>query len=163
MQHVLVVDQPAICSVVQLGLETDGSCRVTAASTTEHALSVMLSDRPDAAIIDTVSGRGQGFALASQAVDFGIPVLLMTGEPYTQARLSDVGCPYLAKPFHLHTLVERTRALLDDSRQCRAELSLLLRPMIAASAVLRAALEGTRETLIQMERDRLAKSLHHDG
>src|SRR5258708_28195125 len=105
MQHVLVVDQPAICSVVQMGLETDGSCRVTAASTTEDALCVMLGDRPDAAIIDTVSARGQGFALASQAVDLRIPVLLMTGPPYTQARLSSLGSPDLAKPFHLHTLL----------------------------------------------------------
>jgi DNA-binding response OmpR family regulator len=163
MQHVLVVDQPAICSVVQMGLETDGSCRVSAASTTEDALCVMLGDRPDAAIIDTVSAAGQGFALASQAVDFGIPVLLMTGEPYTQARLSEVGCPYLAKPFHLHTLVERTRALLDDSRQYRAELSLLLRPMIAASAALRTTLDLAREALVRVERDRLARSLRRGG
>src|SRR5260370_38275023 len=103
-----------------MGREPAGSCRGTAASTAEDALCVMLGDRPDAAIIDTVSARGQGFALASQAVDFGIPVLLMTGEPYTQARLSEVGCPYPATPFHLHTVVERTRALLDDRRQSPA-------------------------------------------
>src|SRR5260370_35023019 len=106
-----------------MGREPAGSCRGTAASTAEDALCVMLGDRPDAAIIDTVSARGQGFALASQAVDFGIPVLLMTGEPYTQARLSAAGCPYLANPFTLHTLVERTPPLLDARLQSRASLS----------------------------------------
>src|SRR5258708_7026294 len=101
--------------------------------------------------------------MAGGAANSGVRGVLMTGEPYTEARLWEAGCPYLAKPFHLHTLVERTRALLDDSRQCRAELSLLLRPMIAASAALRTTLELARETLVRVERDGLARSLRRDG
>jgi len=145
MKHVLVVDQPAICVVVQICLETDGTCRVTAASTMADAVSVMMSDRPDAAIIDVVLGPGAGLALASRAVDFGIPVLIMTGEPHTQSRLSEAGCPYLAKPFHLTSLIAETRALFDDRLQRRAELRILLYRMAAASEALSAVVERARE------------------
>jgi DNA-binding response OmpR family regulator len=145
MQHVLVVDQPAICVVVQICLETDGTYRVTAASTMADAVSVMVSDRPDAAIIDVVLGPGAGLALASRAVDFGIPVLIMTGEPHTQSRLSEAGCPYLAKPFHLTSLIAETRALFDDRLQRRAELRVLLHRMAAASSALSAVVERARE------------------
>ena len=145
MQHILVVDQPAISAVVQICLETDGTCRVTAASTMAEAVAVMMRDRPDAAIIDVVLGPGAGLALVSRAVDVGIPVLLMTGEPHTQSRLSEAGCPFLAKPFHLTSLIAETRALFDDRLQRRAELRILLHRMTAASEALSAVVERARE------------------
>src|ERR1700688_3868435 len=145
MHHVLVVDQPAISAVVQICLETDGTCRVTTASTMADAVAVMMRDRPDAAIIDVVLGPGAGLALVSRAVDVGIPVLLMTGEPLTQSRLSEAGCPFLAKPFHLTSLVAETRALFDYRLQCRAYLRMLLPPLPAASEALSAVVERARE------------------
>jgi DNA-binding response OmpR family regulator len=135
MHHILVVDQPAICTVVQACLEADGTRRVTAASTSADALSVMTSDRPDAVIVDVVLGPGAGPALASRAVDLGIPVLIMTGEPLTQSRLSGAGCPYLAKPFHLTSLIAEIRALFDDRLKRRAELRALLQCIAAVPAL----------------------------
>jgi DNA-binding response OmpR family regulator len=120
--------------MVQICLETDGTRRVTAASTMADAVSVMMSDRPDAVIIDLVLGPGAGPALASRAVDLDIPVLIMTGEPHTQSSLSDAGFPYLAKPFHLNSLIAETRALFDDRPQRRAELKVLLPRIASASA-----------------------------
>lgn len=159
MRHVLVVDQPAICAVVQMGLETDGSCRVTSAWTTHEALSVMMGDRPDAAILDAVTPRGLGLALAGQAVDLGIPVLILTGEPDTQARLSMASCPYLAKPFHLHALIARTHALLDAGLQRRAELAILLRGMTTRFGELVATVERARD-VAKAQRDRVGHARH---
>jgi DNA-binding response OmpR family regulator len=158
MQHVLVVDQPAISAVVQICLETDGTCRVTAVSTMAEAVAVMMRDRPDAAIIDVVLGPGAGLALASRAVDLGIPVLFMTGEPHTQSRLSAAGCPYLAKPFHLASLIAETRALFDDRLQRRAEVRILLHRLAAESEALSAVVERAREA---RAREALAKAQHN--
>jgi DNA-binding response OmpR family regulator len=146
MRHVLVVDnEPAICELVQLALEADGSCRVSSASSVEDAVALLRRDPPDAAIIDAILPQSSGLQLASEVLDRGVPVLIVTGEPATRERLERVGCPYLAKPFPINLLVVETKALLDEGRQRRAQLALLLPRLVTRAAPLRIAIARLRE------------------
>ena len=146
MRHLLVVDdEPAICELVQLALEADGSCRVTRASSVSEAVALLQRDPPDGAIIDAILPQLSGLQLASQFIDRGVPVLIVTGEPATRERLEDVGCPHLAKPFPINVLVAETNALLDEPVQRRAQLALLLPRLIARTMPLRIAMAMLRE------------------
>lgn len=146
MRHLLVVDdEPAICELVQLALEADGSCRVTRASSVSEAVALLQRDPPDGAIIDAILPQLSGLQLASQFIDRGVPVLIVTGEPATRERLEDVGCPHLAKPFPINVLVAETNALLDEAVQRRAQLALLLPRLIARTMPLRIAMAMLRE------------------
>ncbi len=147
MRHVLIVDdEPAICELVRTALEADGSCRVTSAGSAGDAMAVIENDRPDAAIVDAVLPQVSGLQLAGWAIDRGVPVLIVTGEPQTRDRLVDAGCPYLAKPFAIGKLLAEIQALLDEAAQRRADLALLLRQLGAKTAELRMAPEWVRET-----------------
>ena len=130
MRHVLVVDdEPAVCGVMQMALESDGSCRVSSASSSRHAAAILTHDKPDVAIIAAILSNASGLQLARQAVGLGIPVLLVTGAPQTGKKLDEAGCPFLWKPFHINKLRTETRALLDDAAQRCAQLALFLRQL----------------------------------
>ncbi len=161
MRHVLVVDdEPSICELMQLALEADGSCRVTRASSAGEAVAMLQRDRPDAAIIDAVLPQVSGLQLASQVLDLGVPVLIVTGEPATRAKLEAIGCPYLSKPFPINVLVAETNTLLGDAVERRAELALLLPRLVAKTAPLRIAGERVRETA---RRKRVSRSPRADA
>jgi DNA-binding response OmpR family regulator len=146
MRHVLVVDnEPAICELVQLALEADGSCRVSSASNVDDALALLQRDPPDAAIIDAILPQSSGLQLAGQVLDRGVTVLIVTGEPATRERLESIGCPYLAKPFPINVLVAENKALLDDAHQRRAQLALLLPRVVSKATPLRIAMARLRE------------------
>lgn len=156
MQHVLIVDdEPAICELVQLALEADGSCRVSCASSVGDALAMLQRDPPDAAIIDAILPQLSGLQLSRQFIDAGVPVLIVTGEPATRAKLEDIGCPYLAKPFPINVLVTETNALLEGAVERRAQLALLLPRLIARTTPLRIAVARLRE---KMRRRRFRRS-----
>lgn len=164
MRHVLIVDdEPAICELVQMALEADGSCRVTPASSAGDAMTVLERDRPDAAIIDAVLPQASGLQLATRAIGLGVPVLIVTGEPQTRDKLRAAGCPYLPKPFPIGTLVTETRALLDEAAQRRAELAVLLRRLVAKSAELRMACERVRERIARTKVGRTGLRRRVDG
>ncbi len=149
VRHILVADnESAICEVVRLGLEADGTCRASTATTIYDALQILTRDPPDAAVVDAVMPPEHGgLAIASQAVDLGIPVLIITGDPDTEDRLDAVGCPYLAKPFRLDELAAELRALLDEATIRRARLSAQLDRLAANIEDLRRAIAAARETV----------------
>jgi CheY-like chemotaxis protein len=65
MRHVLVVDDDiAVSEVIRMGLDADGTCRVTCAASAEEALALAQRDRPDAAIVDAAMPGVHGLALA---------------------------------------------------------------------------------------------------
>jgi DNA-binding response OmpR family regulator len=124
MRHVLVVDDDiAVCEVMRMGLEADGTCRVTGAASAEEALSVALGDRPDAAIVDAVMPGVHGLALARALIGIGIPVMIVSGDPRLQRRLAEAGCRFLAKPFRLSEITVEMRLLLDNATQRATDLS----------------------------------------
>jgi DNA-binding response OmpR family regulator len=130
MRHILVVDDaPEICDLLRMALECDGSCRVTAASTSGDAVAAMMRHQPDAVIIDAVLPGPSGLQLASWSLARNIPVLIVTGEPATQRMLEQTGCPYLRKPFRIAALQAETRALWDDASKRRSDTAMSLRRM----------------------------------
>jgi DNA-binding response OmpR family regulator len=134
MRHVLVVDdEPAICELMQLALEADGMCRVVCAPGAAEAAAALQQQRFDAAVVDAVLRQASGVLLAIQLLALGVPVLLVTGEPAMQAKLDDIGCPYLAKPFPLNVLVSETNMLLDETAQRRGQLALLLPNLVVTT------------------------------
>ena len=146
VRHVLVIDnEPAICELVQLALEADGSCRVSSACNVDDAVALLRRDPPDAAVIDVILPQSLGLQLASQVLDRGIPVLIVTGEPATRERLENIGCPYLAKPFPINLLVAETNTLLEHALERRAQLALLLPRLVTRAAPLRIAMARLRE------------------
>lgn len=149
MRHVLVVDNDAaICDILRLGLEVDGTCRASAATTVDEALQIVIRDRPDAAVVDAIVPPGAGgLAFASQAVDLGVPVLIVTGDPDTEARLESVGCRFLAKPFRLQALAAELRALIDEATVRKAQLAAQLDRLIANREGLQQAMAAARETV----------------
>jgi CheY-like chemotaxis protein len=148
MRHVLVVDDdPAICAVMQMGLEVDGSYRVSSAESAEATLDILDRDPPDAAIIDAVLPRVMGLVLARTVVDRGIPVLLTTGEPLFQQRMSEAGCRFLAKPFSLAQLVAETQRLIDEARERVAESARCLARLAEAGGELRQVLEQSQRLI----------------
>src|SRR5262249_14229197 len=105
MRHLLVVDDDAaVADVMRMGLEADGTCRVTMAPGATEALAAIERDRPDAAIIDAVLPRIPGLLLARTVIDLGVPVLIVSGDLALQKGLSEAGCPFLMKPFRLSQL-----------------------------------------------------------
>jgi DNA-binding response OmpR family regulator len=159
MRHLLVVDDdPDVCSILQFGLEHTGEWRTSGATTVDQAWAVLNSDRPDAAIVDALLRGGSGLRLASYAVDVGVPVLIMTGDPATQQELDGLKCPYLAKPFHLDELRCRSRALLDDTAQHLRRMAELMQRLAKNRAALMEAIEASRECVARLQAEREARA-----
>ena len=116
MPHVLVVDdQKDICEVLKAGLETAEELYVSCSSSGADAISILEEHQPDFAVVDILIPDISGFAVAQAAVDRGIPVLFMTGNPDTARELQDSYVPHMLKPFRLHTLLEEVRRQLVDT------------------------------------------------
>src|SRR5215471_11663251 len=148
MRHLLVVDDDAaVADVMRMGLEADGTCRVTMAPGAAEALEAIDVDRPHAAIIDAVLPRISGLVLARTVIEIGVPVLIVSGDPALQKGLAEAGCPFLLKPFHLSQLAAETRLLLDTATARRNEVALALDRMIAAREELAAVAEQTRRLM----------------
>jgi DNA-binding response OmpR family regulator len=153
MRHLLVVeDDPAVGSVMQMGLEADGSSRVTSVESAPAALGVVLDDRPDAAIIDAALPEVHGLALTRVVVSLEIPVLITSGDPALQQGMVEVGCPFLVKPFGISQLVTETRQLLDTASQRMADLVASLDRMFSAKPELGFVIEQSRRLLEESRR-----------
>ena len=124
MRHLLVVDDDAATAdVMRMGLEADGTCRVTIAPCATEALAAIERDPPHAAIIDAVLPRVPGLVLARTVIDLGVPVLIVSGDLAVQKGLAEAGCPFLLKPFRLSELAAETRMLLDTATARRIEVA----------------------------------------
>jgi DNA-binding NtrC family response regulator len=123
MRHVLVVDDDvAVSEVIRMGLEADGTCRVTSAASAEEALAIVRCDRPHAAVVDAVMPGVHGLALARTLIGLGIPIMIMSGEPGLQRQLTEAECRFLPKPFRLLEIAVEMRLLLDDATRRAMDL-----------------------------------------
>lgn len=157
MPHLLVVeDDPGLRATIGLVLGADGH-QVSCAATSIEALTALARSRPDAAIIDAVLPLESGLRLASQAVDLGIPVIIMTAEPATQQQLERFGCPYLTKPLPFDRLLTETNTLLREAEYQLGRMHDLLQRLRANMAGLREAIEAARATVAQIEAERAAE------
>ena len=145
MRHILVVDDDiAVCEVMRMGLDADGTCRVTCAASAEEALAIALRDRPDAAIVDAVMPGVHGLALARTLIGIGVPVMIVSGEPGLQRRLAEAGCRFLPKPFRLSEIAVEMRLLLDDASRRTTDLAACFERLLDAEPELAHVMEQSQ-------------------
>lgn len=127
-----------------MGLEHDGQFRATCALTADDALAAVLRDRPEAAIIDAVLPKVSGLALARTVMDMNIPVLITTGEPEHQRRMTEANYPFIAKPFSISRLLIATRLLLGETTRRMEDLAASFDRMVHARRELAHVVQDSR-------------------
>jgi DNA-binding response OmpR family regulator len=123
MRLLIAEDDRALAMFLTRGMEADGH-RVRCAGDGAEALEAFRDDLPDLTILDlNLPVKDGEQALAEmRAVDAQLPVLVLTGrqEVDTRIRCLDLGADDLmVKPFSLHELRARCRALLRRKREAR--------------------------------------------
>jgi two-component system, OmpR family, response regulator len=111
--RVLVVDdEPSICHLLRMILESEGYEVVTAESAAA-AISALDSFSPDIALLDVMLPDMLGFDLVPilRATDGDVPVIFVTARdlPADRLRGLTIGDDYIAKPFSLEELLARVR------------------------------------------------------
>lgn len=126
MKLLVAEDDRALAQFLTRGLEADGH-RVRCAADGVEAVAAYRQDSPDLTILDLNLPRMDGEqALAEmRAADAELPVLVLTArqEVETRIRCLDLGADdFMVKPFSLHELRARCRALLRRKREARLTL-----------------------------------------
>jgi two-component system OmpR family response regulator len=111
--RVLVVDdEPSICHLLRMILESEGYEVVTADSAAA-AISALDDFSPDIALLDVMLPDMLGFDLVPilRATDGDVPVIFVTARdlPADRLRGLTIGDDYIAKPFSLEELLARVR------------------------------------------------------
>jgi DNA-binding response OmpR family regulator len=113
LAHILIVDDnPGVRDVIQVLLAETGF-RVSGAGDTGEARQI-LAETPqiDLVILDATLAGERGAALAADAQELGIPVIMMTGDPESRDSVETSGLPYIFKPFHIDDLLRLVRDTL---------------------------------------------------
>jgi DNA-binding response OmpR family regulator len=126
MRLLIAEDDKALGLFLSRGLEADGH-RVRLAADGGAAVEAFRQEMPDLTILDLNMPVKDGEHVLAEvrAVDADLPVLVLTArqEVDTRVRCLDLGADDLMiKPFSLHELRARCRALLRRKRETRLEL-----------------------------------------
>src|SRR5580704_4664914 len=126
MRLLIAEDDRALGLFLSRGLEADGH-RVRLAFDGAEAVEAFRQDMPDLTILDLnmLVKDGEHVLAEIRAVDADLPVLVLTGrtEVDTRVRCFDLGADDLMlKPFSLHELRARCRALLRRKREAKLQL-----------------------------------------
>jgi DNA-binding response OmpR family regulator len=123
MRLLIAEDDRALAMFLTRGLEADGH-RVRCAGDGAEAVAAFREDMPDLTILDLnlPVKDGEQVLAEMRAMDAELPVLVLTGRQETETRIRclDLGADDLMiKPFSLHELRARCRALLRRKREAR--------------------------------------------
>lgn len=126
MRLLVADDDKALGLFLSRGLEADGH-RVRVAVDGAAALDAFRQELPDLTILDLSLPMKDGEQVLAEmrAIDGDLPVLVLTArqEVDTRVRCLDLGADDLmVKPFSLHELKARCRALLRRKREARLQL-----------------------------------------
>jgi DNA-binding response OmpR family regulator len=126
LRLLIAEDDHALAMFLTRGLEQDGH-RVTSALDGARALEAFRAEMPDLTVLDLSLPVMDGEQVLSEmrALDPQLPILILTGrqEIETRIRCLDLGADDLMiKPFSLHELRARCRALLRRKREARLML-----------------------------------------
>ncbi len=126
MRLLIAEDDKALALFLSRGLEADGH-RVRLAYDGGAAVEAFRQEMPDLTILDLNMPVKDGEHVLEEvrALDADLPVLILTGraEVDTRVRCLDLGADDLmTKPFSLHELRARCRALLRRKRETRLQL-----------------------------------------
>jgi CheY-like chemotaxis protein len=109
---ILVVENDRdICEMLRLVLEEFGYRALIAHSAVE-ARRFLAGEKPDLLLSDDMMVGERGRDLADYAATLGVPALLISGNPSSQAALDGGPRPFLRKPFHVSTLAQELKRLL---------------------------------------------------
>ena len=123
MRLLIAEDDRALAMFLTRGLEADGH-RVRLAQDGGEAVEAFREDMPDLTILDLglPIKDGEEVLAAMRALDAQLPVLILTGRQEVESRIRclDLGADDLMlKPFSLHELRARCRALLRRKREAK--------------------------------------------
>jgi DNA-binding response OmpR family regulator len=123
MRLLIAEDDPALGLFLTRGLESDGH-RVRLAQNGAAAVEAFREELPDLTILDLNMPVKDGEQVLEElrCLDADLPVLILTGraEVETRVRCLDLGADDLmTKPFSLHELRARCRALMRRKREAR--------------------------------------------
>jgi DNA-binding response OmpR family regulator len=126
MRLLIAEDDKALAMFLSRGLEADGH-RVRLAYDGGAAVEAFRQEMPDLTILDLNMPVKDGERVLEEirALDADLPILVLTGrqEVDTRVRCFDLGADDLMlKPFSLHELRARCRALLRRKREARLQL-----------------------------------------
>lgn len=126
MRLLIAEDDKALGLFLSRGLEADGH-RVRLACDGAEAVEAFRQDLPDLTILDLNMPVKDGEQVLDEvrALDADLPVLVLTARPEveTRVRCLDRGADdFMTKPFSLHELRARCRALLRRKREARLVL-----------------------------------------
>lgn len=126
MRLLIAEDDQALAMFLARGMESDGH-RVRSAMDGGEALEAFRAEMPDLTVLDLSLPvmDGEQVLAAMRALDPQLPILILTGrqEVETRIRCLDLGADDLMlKPFSLHELRARCRALLRRKREARLML-----------------------------------------
>ena len=127
MTHILLVeDDGAIIRTLTTFLKGEGFT-IRTADGQETAISSILAQPPDLALVDITLREGNGFAVCSFAKERHIPVIFLTasGDEYSVVTGLDMGADdYVSKPFRPRELVSRIRSVLRRTGKRQSVLTL---------------------------------------
>ena len=123
MRLLIAEDDKALASFLRRGLEADGH-RVNLAYDGAAAVEAFHEEMPDLTILDLNLPSKDGEQVLSEVrmMDADLPVMILTArqEIETRVRCLDQGADdFMVKPFSLHELRARCRALLRRKREAR--------------------------------------------
>jgi DNA-binding response OmpR family regulator len=126
MRLLIAEDDRALSTFLSRGLEADGH-RVRVAADGAAAVEAFREDLPDLTILDLNLPVKDGEQVLEEVrdLDTGLPVLVLTSrqEVETRVRCLDRGADdFMTKPFSLHELRARCRALLRRGHEARLSL-----------------------------------------
>ena len=126
MRLLIAEDDRALCMFLSRGLEAEGH-RVSIASDGGAAVEAFCVEQPDLTILDLSLPVKDGETVLAEmrAREPELPILVLTArqEVETRVRCLDLGADdFMTKPFSLHELRARCRALLRRKREARLQL-----------------------------------------
>ena len=118
----LIEDSPTDTAVLTQLLERNGH-QVLASGSAEDGIETCRREKPDLVMMDIVLPGMNGFelyqALHDQVPELAARLIFITGDTLTaatQARLAQIGNPYLAKPFAIDRLETTVQGVLSQYR-----------------------------------------------
>ena len=138
-------DDPGICDLLTVVLETELSATVRCERSGSLALHAIETAGFDLAIIDVNMPEISGYELARRAANRNIPTLLSSGHPDADIKLKEYECPYLAKPYRVADLISKAAEAITQADEN-------IRCIKASLAKLAATTEGLKADLAESNR-----------
>lgn len=169
--RILVVDDaPEMTWLLQSALDKEGY-KVQVAHNGTEALRTAYAFQPDLILLDVMMPEMDGWETLRRLREFSdVPVIMLTAvaDPESTVQGLDIGADdYVGKPFEIHELKARIRAILRRAAQAPAESSQLLRfdggDLVIDPAAHKVTVRGTTVDLTPTEYKLLLYLAHNAG